>query len=203
MDTKHTASIDEQKKIFRARVLRERSKLAAEQRREKSERIVERLFLNDAVMNFQSWFVYVSFKSEVETQGLIRRLLAAGKMVSVPVIDVISNSMTASLIADLDLDLAPGCMGILEPKADRLHPVACGGIDIVLAPGAAFASDGCRIGYGGGYYDRFLKSCRAVTIGLAYDMQIFDWIPHDTEVDMPLDHLVTESRFINCNSRRP
>jgi 5-formyltetrahydrofolate cyclo-ligase len=71
---------------------------------------------------------------------------------------------------------------------------------VVIAPGAAFATDGFRIGYGGGYYDRFLKNCPAVTIGLAFDMQVVDRVPHDVQRDVPLDYIVTEKRLIHCTS---
>ena len=202
MDKHPDTTVCQQKKDLRASALRARAELTVDQRNEKSRLIIDRLYGMQDVMDIQSWFVYVSFNSEVETHGLIRSLLAAGKKVAVPSVDRSSKSMTASLIADFVQDLAPGSLGIPEPKPGRLRPVASGSIDVVIVPGAAFATDGSRIGYGGGYYDRFLKSWPVVSIGLAYDMQIFDWVPHDTARDIPLEYIVTESRLINCKGRR-
>ena len=203
MDTNPGTSINMQKKDFRAKALRARNELTPENRREKSRLIIERLYGMPALKYFRSWFVYVSFKTEVETHGLIHRLLSAGKHVSVPIIDSAANTMTASHITDFEHDLAPGSMGILEPKPGCLEPVAGGGIDIVIAPGAAFAPDGYRVGYGGGYYDRFLSACAAPAVGLAYDVQIFDRVPHDAAHDIPLACIITESRLIDCRGMRP
>jgi 5-formyltetrahydrofolate cyclo-ligase len=69
-------------------------------------------------------------------------------------------------------------------------------IDVVIVPGAAFSEDGYRIGYGGGYYDRFLKDCRAPAVGFAFAMQVFEHVPHDSERDMPVEYIVTENRVI-------
>lgn len=203
MTPHHRISVEAEKKLLRAKALRSRDELLAAERCEKSLRIIDRLFALPGIRDLQCWFVYVSFKSEVETHGLIRRLLAEGKKVAVPCIDRAKNIIAPSRIGDFDLDLAPGSLGIREPKPGRLEPVASGDIDIVIAPGAAFAADGSRIGYGGGYYDRFFKSCEAVSIGLAYDMQVFDRIACDALRDMPLSYIVTESRLIRCTASGP
>jgi len=188
--------IFELKKNFRAAALRARDALSEQQRKLKSNLILEQLYGMRAFQNEASYFVYVSFSSEVETHSLIRKLLAEGKSVSVPCIDRSSKRMTASLLKNMDDDLAPGCFGILEPAPGCLNPVESRTLAIVIVPGAAFTTDGYRIGYGGGYYDRFLKSCQAVTIGIAFDMQVVDQIPHDVRWDVPLDYVVTESRII-------
>ena len=166
-----------QKKAFRSAALSARDLLSVEQRRQKSSLITGRLCMMRAVKDACSLFVYVSFRSEVETSSLIELLLAEGKRVSVPFIDPSTKTMSASLVTSMAHDLVPGSLGILEPAAGRLHPVASSTLDVVIAPGAAFATDGFRIGYGGGYYDRFLKKCPALTIGLAFDMQVVDRVP--------------------------
>ena len=195
-----TASLLEQKKEFRRAALSARDLLSAPQRSEKSSLITERLCMMSAVKDACSWFVYVSFRSEVETHRLIQRLLAAGKRVSVPCIDRASNTMSASLVTSMEHDLAPGYCGVLEPAAGRQQPVNPSTIDVVIAPGAAFAADGLRIGYGGGYYDRYLKKCPALSIGLAFDVQIVDLVPHDEQWDQPLDYVITETRLIKRQS---
>ncbi|MCX5899379.1 MAG: 5-formyltetrahydrofolate cyclo-ligase [Proteobacteria bacterium] len=162
--------------------------------------ITDRLYRMSRVQDACSWFVYVSFLSEVETYSLLRMLLADGRQVSVPCVDRSSLVMSASRLTSIEHDLAPGCFGIPEPAAGCLRPVGSRTIDVVIVPGAAFAVDGFRLGYGGGYYDRFLKNCPAVTIGLAFDMQVVDRVPHDVQRDVPLDYIVTEKRLIHCSS---
>jgi 5-formyltetrahydrofolate cyclo-ligase len=181
---------------FRAAALHARDALEKVKRREKSRFILERLCGMSLVQSASVFFVYVSFSSEVETHGLIRKLLDEGKRVCVPCVDRESKQMRASLITSMAHDLAPGCFGILEPAPGCLHPVEVETIDIVIVPGAAFTADGFRIGYGGGYYDRFLKNCPAVSIGIAFDMQVVGSIPFDVRLDVPLEYVVTESRII-------
>ncbi len=194
-------SLDDEKKLLRVKAIRARDEVPAEQRREMSRRIIERLCSQPGIRDLKSWFVYVSFRSEVETHGLIRRLLAEGKKVTVPRIDEALKLMVPVRIRDLDVDLAPGSMGIREPKPDCLDQVDGGDIDVVIAPGAAFAPDGNRIGYGGGYYDRFLEGFQAASIGLGFDSQLFGRVPHDASRDIPLGCITTESRFIRCAGR--
>ena len=188
----------EEKKIFRSAALRARDALSEQQRRQKSSLITDRLYRMSRVQDACSWFVYVSFFSEVDTHSLLRRLLAEGRHVSVPCVDRPSNMMSASRLTSIEHDLAPGCFGIPEPVEGCLRPVESRTIDVVIVPGAAFAVDGFRLGYGGGYYDRFLKKCQAVTIGLAFDMQVVGRVPHDEQRDTPLDYIVTENRLIHC-----
>ena len=196
----YPVALFEQKKAFRSSALRARDLLSAEQRREKSNLITQRLFQMSTVQDACSWFVYVSFRSEVETRSLIGLLLAEGKRVSVPSVDPSTKTMSASLLTSMEHDLVPGSIGILEPAPGRLSPVESSMIDVAIVPGSAFAVDGFRIGYGGGYYDCFLRNCPAVTIGIAYDIQVADSIPHDVRWDMPLDFLVTETRLFDCKS---
>ena len=190
------------KKKFREEALSARDGLSSDLRSRKSERIMQRLLRLPVAGSLAAWFVYVSFRSEVETAPLIRHLLAEGRRVSVPCVDRASKAMTASLLLDPGRDLAPGSMGINEPVSGCYRPVPAGRIDIVIVPGAAFSGNGGRIGYGGGYYDRFLRSCCAVTIGLAFDLQVFDTLPQDPARDVPLDIIVTESRTMDCAALR-
>jgi 5-formyltetrahydrofolate cyclo-ligase len=196
----YTTKLFELKKQFRASALRSRDALAEADRSKKSRLIMERLSGMPAAGDARTWFVYVSFASEVDTRGLIRRLLAEGKAVCVPSVDRASKVMTPSRIASLERDLAPGCFGIPEPAPGCLHPVKKSEIDIVIVPGAAFSTDGFRIGYGGGYYDRFLKDCPAASIGLAFEIQVFGRVPHDVQRDMPVGCIVTENRIIRSGS---
>jgi 5-formyltetrahydrofolate cyclo-ligase len=98
-------------------------------------------------------------------------------------------------------DLAAGRFGILEPTGDAIE-VAPAAIDLVLVPGVAFARDGHRLGFGRGFYDRFLsRAAHALRVGLAHDFQLVDQLPPrtgDEPVDLvltPRERIVTRARF--------
>ncbi len=135
--------------------------------------------------------LFVSFGSEIETMPIIESALAAGKRVVVPRADPQARALEPCEIRDPKTDLALGAHNILEPRAPCL-PVALEDIAVVIVPAAAWGEDGYRVGYGGGYYDRFLSRIpSAVRIGLGLEMQVVKEAPHD-EHDLPVDVLVTD-----------
>jgi len=132
---------------------------------------------------------------------MIRRALSEGKRVCVPCTNMDDKSMVASQILDLEDDLCLGNYEILEPRCDCLRPVPPGEIDVVLMPGVAFDPTGGRLGYGGGYYDRFLEKCapRCLLLAVAFELQVVDHVPcadHDRHVHK----IVTEKRIIDCHA---
>lgn len=146
---------------------------------------------------------YLSFGDEVETFPLVRRLFAAGKSVAVPYIHQGTTNLIAAEISNLESDLQLGPMGILEPRADRLRAIDPKAIDLHVVPGIAFDEMGFRIGYGKGHYDRFLllRSPRSVAVGVAFDIQVVECLPHDLW-DIPVDAIATESQLVDCSVAR-
>ena len=140
--------------------------------------------------------VYVSFRSEVETTGLMAELRRTHRVAAPRV--AVAGSMHAMLLGDQPLVRSP--LGIMEPPATA-EVVPPESIDAVLVPGLAFDPEGFRLGYGGGYYDRFLACCaRALRVGLAFEAQIVESVrPHGR--DEPLHHIVTERRVIDAGRR--
>ncbi|MDH3921502.1 MAG: 5-formyltetrahydrofolate cyclo-ligase, partial [Desulfobulbaceae bacterium] len=112
--------------------------------------------------------------------------------------DASAVRMIPLLIKDPEQDLVPGYYNIPEPdpkKSLRLEP---GEIDAAVIPGSVFDIHGGRLGYGGGYYDRFLlnDAPQAKRIGLAFELQVVDNVPLEPH-DQPLDILITEERIVN------
>jgi 5-formyltetrahydrofolate cyclo-ligase len=106
--------------------------------------------------------------------------------------------MIPLLIKDPEHDLVPGYYNIPEPDPGRCKRVESSEIDAAVIPGSVFDIQGGRLGYGGGYYDRFLvnDAPQAKRIGLAFELQVVDKVPVEPH-DQPLDILITEKRIVN------
>lgn len=187
----------------RALFRRHREALDRAYRRRASLAITERLMAWEVTEKARCVMSYLSFGTEVETFPLVRRLLAGGKTVAVPYIHLGTTNLIAARIADLEHDLQTGPLGILEPRPDRLRPIDPKTVDLHIVPGIAFDEMGFRIGYGKGYYDRFLlqRSRESTTVGLAFDVQVTDRVPRDIW-DIPVDFVATETQLINCSIGR-
>lgn len=191
-------NIKAKKELLRHEMLAKRDALPAEERLGKSSEIVNRLLKQPDIIKAKNIFTYVSFRSEVDTHCMIDSFLAKGKVVSVPLSDMKKKIINPFIIKSLENDLVPGVFGILEPDLGKIDPVIADKIDIVIVPGAAFSENGCRIGYGGGFYDRFLQNRSITSYALAFDFQLVDEVPFDPEFDMKVDYIVTERRVIEC-----
>lgn len=188
------------KKQLRREAIKRRNSLSPLQVAEKSASIINRLLVLDEYLNARRIMVYLDFRNEVRTGDLVAGAMADAKNIAVPVTDRAKVSLTPSLIINFPGDLQPGPWGILEPKPQALRPLDPAELDVVITPGVAFDLSGYRIGYGRGYYDRFLRrtGAGAIFIGLAYDFQVLPDIfpgPHD----IPVHIIITEDRIIRIN----
>ncbi len=191
-----------EKSDIRREILQQRDTMTRSRIAEESRAVLERLICLGPVQRASMVMAYLSFKSEVVTDGLIIWGLKGGKRIAVPRCDPESRELTPCLIGGLD-EVESGHYGIREPKAQHCRTVPAGAIDAVIVPAVAFDRQGYRIGYGGGYYDRFLKQApRAVRIGIAYACQIVDRIPA-ADHDIPMDGIVTGEELIVPSGARP
>ena len=125
---------------------------------------------------------YLPYNQEVRTVPILERALADGKRVAVP--KVIGDQMYFIYMTDLSL-VEKGYAGIPEPIADG--PIADDPTALVLMPGLAFTKGGDRMGYGGGFYDKFLAAePEHPTVALCYDFQIVETLPTEA-YDIPVD----------------
>jgi 5-formyltetrahydrofolate cyclo-ligase len=183
---------------LRKEILAKRNKISQQEIATKSTAIQQRLLGLEELQNSNSIFVYVSFRSEVETLTLIDTLLNMGKNVIVPITRVEDKRLDAIRITNRQSDLEPGYCNIPEPKEElcKTNGIAPEEVEVILLPGSVFDERGGRFGYGGGYYDRFLAQVpKAIRIGLAFDLQIIEKAPLQKH-DEILDLVVTESRTI-------
>ncbi|MBE3585333.1 MAG: 5-formyltetrahydrofolate cyclo-ligase [Thermoanaerobacter sp.] len=185
------------KSELRKDVLKVRGSLSPEEVAARSRRIMERLTSLEEYHRAKTLMAYVDFRNEVKTGDLIVESMARGKRVAVPLTDVAGKRLVPSLLLDFPGDLAPGTWGILEPRPECLRPLEPQELDLVVVPGVAFDLQGNRLGYGGGFYDRFLPRTRPDTVWLApaFEVQLVPAVYHGPH-DCPVHILVTEERVV-------
>jgi 5-formyltetrahydrofolate cyclo-ligase len=188
------------KKQLRKEMLQLRSALTASEVATKSKAILNRLLAMEAYRSSGFIMTYLHFRNEVETTMLVQKAMADGKKIVVPVTDTVNRRLIPSLVEHFPEDLEVGTMNILEPKGDALRLCNPLLIDLVIVPGLVFDLQGYRIGYGGGFYDRFLPLTKpgVVTVGLAFELQIVERFEH-SPYDIPVNYVLTEDRVINVN----
>jgi 5-formyltetrahydrofolate cyclo-ligase len=141
--------------------------------------------------------IYVSSKNnEVDTHELIRILLRQKKRVVVPIAEKGTTIMKHSEIHSLS-ELVGGAYGILVPRLYR--PVSAKEVHAIVVPAIAVDRTGNRIGYGVGFYDRFLSTIQVPTLALAYSFQLLSKIPTESN-DIPVSFVVTEDEIVHCRN---
>ena len=186
-------TISEEKSQLRRILLKQRTQEDFASGQEIGRRIAVSLLDSDLFRSAKTVFTYCSTKEEIDTYLLMRACTEAGKTLCVPRCETEPGVMTARLIHTPDA-LFPGKYGIMEPSADA-KTVDPGAIDLCVVPCLAADSGGYRLGYGGGYYDRFLIRCRGNTVALCADARILPRVPHDV-FDIPCDYIFTERRIL-------
>lgn len=177
---------------IKKRALRNRMKaLRAElpDRAERDKRIFDNLFSFPAFARAESVFIYCSLAEEADTRGIIRALLEQGKRVYLPRMD--GKAMSAVRYAGGAL--REGRFGVSEPIGEETADKP----DVCILPLLAADGQFHRLGYGGGYYDRYFSQGKSgvLKIGICYDFQIADEVPSE-EHDVLLDALVTDARIL-------
>lgn len=186
------------KQGVRSWYLQKRNSMDISERKEKSTRIAESLQKESCYQEADAVFVYMDYRSEVITTPLVQKLLMEGKQVFAP--KVKGSELSFYEISSME-DLESGYQGIREPapkqemlfKENILNEKKC----LVLVPGVAFDRNLHRMGYGKGFYDRFLEQCgdRALIAGLAFACQLAKQLPTECH-DRSMDLIITEKEVI-------
>ena len=187
------------KRTLKQEILSKRNHLSKEEIRKKSSEIKNKFYSLPEFKKSKNILFYVSFNNEVDTHGIIEELLKnKEKTIIVPYVEKHNLILQLSELKDFN-GLEPKTFGILEPKKNFIREFNPEKLDLAVIPGLVFFKDGHRIGYGYGYYDRFLKTLKKkpVKIGLAFDIQIAEKIPHE-EHDIPMDIIITEKEIMHC-----
>ena len=186
-------SVEDKKKI-RKEVLAVRNAVPVEERERMSRNICRRFTELPALQACSAVMIFLSFGSEVNTDYIIEWLWEQKKRVFVTLCKPETREMEIFPMTAF-ADVEPGYYGIREPKRGLRPPVAKEAIDLVVVPAVAFDRRGYRVGYGGGYYDRFLAALPVPKIGLAFSCQLIPEAPVD-KYDQAVQEVVTETECI-------
>jgi 5-formyltetrahydrofolate cyclo-ligase len=178
------------KKALRRQLLDRRATMMAEERQASDRAITERFLDLPEYRAAGTVLLYASYGSEVDTFAIARAAINDGKCVAYPLCNESDHTMKF-LICRPD-ELMPGYRGIPEPP-EGFGEAETDGASVCVLPGLAFDREGHRIGYGGGYYDRFLEGFQGITVGLA--RFLMDRLPYEPH-DIPCKITVTEKEVI-------
>lgn len=169
-----------------------RDSLPADSLREISGTILDRLLKTEEYKNSASVFTYINANSEIITTALAKKALADGKTVAAPVMGEKPHEMFFVKITSLS-ELVPNKYRIPEPPLIKSNIIKADEHTLVIVPGLVFGRNKYRIGYGGGYYDKFIsENTSLANIGLAMDFQVINSVSSDS-FDKPLDKIITQS----------
>ena len=197
IDQLRCKNMDMEKKQLRS-VLQEKLKgMSEKDRADKSKRACRNLISSPEFRDNSNKVVmlYLSMPEEIDTSEAILHAWQMGKTVLVPRVYWEHGHMLAIRIHSLDSGFSTGISGLRNPIDGQ--PIPFEEIDLVVAPGLGFDLKGNRLGRGGAYYDRFLRShnFKAKKCGFAFDEQVLDSVPI-TETDVPMDLLVTDKKVL-------
>lgn len=183
----------ETKAEIRTRILEKRKNLTEDEVAAKSEAILQKVLKTPEYMEADNLLLYADYNHEVMTRGIFEDAIMRKKRVYFPKSDGLTNSMIFYQTVSVK-QLEKGFMGIPEPKENmqlcyKFHPDED---TLIILPGVAFDTRGFRLGYGKGFYDKFLSSRRQLsTMALAFACQIVEELPSE-EHDIKMDKIVTE-----------
>ncbi len=204
------------KKTFRKAMLLKRDAIPYENRMKADNARNEHIRRWETYKDAELLLFYVSYRSEADTLRLIKEALAEGRAVAVP--KVVGTDMVFYRITEFS-QLVEGYKGILEPDTERTEAVVgaekegdkpegaattkAKGTEgklpkhtLLFVPGCAFDEAGGRMGYGGGFYDRFMeKYPEVLRVALAYEEQLVEEVPREAH-DKPVDVIITESHIL-------
>lgn len=179
--------IKEEKKLLRAKYTEIRALVADKEA--KSEAMYDYLISSSFYECADTVLLYWSTSSEVITHKMINKALSDGKRLALPKCIDKNGNMLFYYIKSAE-DLIDGMYGIKEPATDELAD-SFSDSDICIVPGLSFTEDGYRLGYGKGYYDRFLQNFPGTSIGLCYEDCLAQSLPID-QYDKKVNYIITD-----------
>lgn len=183
---------------LRKQIKSERLSISKEEKDKKNKAIFDALINTDIYKNAKSILTYISTPNEVDTYKFIEYALNNGKCIAAPISSYDDCTMKFVEISDTS-KLVKSKYDIYEPVYDQSKVITDYKNCICIVPGLAFDISGNRLGYGKGFYDRFLRSFNQPTVGMCYDCFLWKQLGADN-YDVPVDIIITENKIINTES---
>lgn len=182
------ADIVQAKTQLRAQMLLTRKQIRNKQQR--SEQIAQIVLQHPKFQTAKTMAIYISLPDEVASQPIIKKAWQLEKQLFVPAGSELRGDLYVKAYPP-KAKLGPNGWGVLEPISNIIYPLSRIKLDLIILPGLAFSAKGDRLGYGKGYYDRFLERAKgAYTIGLAFKEQLLASIPVN-KLDRPVAEVIT------------
>lgn len=181
---------------LRKNLLNQRRKMKKQEVEKLSKEIMDNLIKVPSFVESRVVMIYLSFQNEVDTNEIIDWCFKQGKEVVIPYCVVDTREILPCKLDPERKGLVRSNYGIWEPSIDSRIPVDIEKIDTIIIPGVGFDNECNRLGFGGGYYDRFLvkRNSETPAIAICYENQILESVPTDN-YDISMDMVVTESRI--------
>lgn len=186
------------KKKTRQTALLQRQAFSATKKTLAEQRMLKFLQSWDVFRQAETIHIFISKTDEPNTSPIIESAWESGKTVAVPCVVPNTFELFHSQLNTFK-DLSPGALGVLEPSPEVRIAMNPESFDLVIIPGVAFDRLGGRLGYGKGYYDRFLEQTGAFRLALAFDFQVLVKVPTEKH-DVPMNGILTESGIIEVNN---
>lgn len=172
-----------------------RSALSIDEKSRLDRNIADRFLMLPQYLACETLLCYVSAKIEIDTHTILTAALRSGKTVAVPRCVSGTREMEFFCITDFD-QLASGAYGILEPDPAQCRKLTAFSDSVCIVPALAYDKAGYRLGFGKGYYDRFLSRYSGQSVGLIYESCFCEHLPHG-EFDCRVETVLTESQVIS------
>ncbi|MFD1926563.1 5-formyltetrahydrofolate cyclo-ligase [Sporosarcina siberiensis] len=184
------------KKIMRNDMLAVLNKMEKTEHEQLSCKITERIITSKEFKNAETIGITISRFPEVDTRAIIEAAWALNKKIAVPKCLPETRDMDfRNILSFNNLEIVYD--RLLEPIINKTESVPKESIDLQIVPGVVYTTRGYRIGFGGGYYDRYIKNFKGISISLAFECQITSGVPAENH-DIPVAQIFTEKRQIIC-----
>lgn len=183
-----------EKKYLRQQLKENLSSLSKPLYEDYSHKAAELLYQDNDWLDAKVIGVTISKRPEVDTIPIIKKAWEEGKKVVVPKCYPDEKKMIFRFLSDFS-QLESVFYGLLEPIVEKTAEAAPEEIDLLIVPGLGYTMEGYRIGFGGGYYDRYLTSFHGKNLSLAFNLQIIPPFPIE-EYDLPISKIITNEKVI-------
>ena len=187
------------KNKIRQLIFERRKVFPAKENKKASQRIFQLIQCCDLFQHASIIHIFISKSDEPNTLPIIESAWQLGKKIIVPCVLPNTLELYHSQLKSLD-DLSYGKFGIYEPSREKRIPISPKSFHLAIIPGIAFDRQGGRIGYGKGYYDRFLQKTNAFRLALTFDFQILKKVPTEKH-DVSMNGILSESGFVKISNQ--